>query len=47
MCQFYLTDPATVQKTVTDANLSALCSQGGTRDGEPADRNVDLMFRMP
>lgn len=47
MCQFYLTDPATVQQTVTDADLSALCKQGGTRDGEPIDRNVDLMFKLP
>ncbi len=46
-CQFYLTDPATAQKVVTDANLSALCLQGGTRDGEPTDRNVDLLFKMP
>jgi hypothetical protein len=47
MCQFYLTDPAAVQQVVTDADLSALCSQGGTRDGEPIDRNVDLMFKLP
>jgi 3',5'-cyclic AMP phosphodiesterase CpdA len=46
-CQFYLSDPAAVQQIVTDANLSALCLQGGTRDGEPTDRNVDLLFKMP
>ncbi|HXG28806.1 MAG TPA: metallophosphoesterase [Nevskiales bacterium] len=47
MCQFYLSDPAAAQKIVSDASLSALCSQGGTRDGEPTDRNVDLLFKMP
>jgi 3',5'-cyclic AMP phosphodiesterase CpdA len=46
-CQFYLSDPAAVQQAISDADIATLCKQGGTRDGEPADRNVDLMFRMP
>lgn len=46
-CQFYLTDPAMVEQAITDADISALCRQGGTRDGEPADRNVELFFRIP
>ncbi|MGH8452932.1 MAG: hypothetical protein ACRESW_00120, partial [Nevskiales bacterium] len=47
LCQFYLSDPAAVQQAISDADISAICKQGGTRDGEPTDRNVDLMFRMP
>lgn len=46
-CQFYLTDPETVEQAITDADISALCRQGGTRDGEPRDRNVELLFRLP
>ncbi len=46
-CQFYLTDPAAVQSLITEADLSVLCSQGGTRPGNPEDRNVDLVFAMP
>lgn len=46
-CQLYLTDPAAVAAALTDADLDALCRQGGTRQGEPGDRNVELMFRMP
>jgi 3',5'-cyclic AMP phosphodiesterase CpdA len=46
-CQFYLTDPAMVEQAITDADLSTLCKQGGTRDGEPHDRNVELVFRIP
>jgi 3',5'-cyclic AMP phosphodiesterase CpdA len=46
-CQFYLTDPAMVEQAVTDADLSTLCTQGGIRDGEPGDRNVELLFRLP
>lgn len=46
-CQFYLTDPAMVEQAITDADISTLCKQGGTRDGEPADRNVELFFRIP
>jgi 3',5'-cyclic AMP phosphodiesterase CpdA len=47
-CQFYpAEDPASVGQIITDGDLSVLCSQGGTRQGEPGDRNVRLMFRMP
>ncbi len=46
-CQFYLTDPDMVEQAITDADISTLCKQGGTRDGEPKDRNVELIFRMP
>ena len=46
-CQFYLTDPAMVEQAITDADISTLCTQGGTRDGTPADRNVELVFRIP
>ncbi|HEY1077508.1 MAG TPA: hypothetical protein VGE51_12525 [Fontimonas sp.] len=46
-CALYLTDPAAVAAAVSEANLSALCAQGGVRIGTPGDRNVDLMFRMP
>jgi len=46
-CQLYLTDPAAVAAALTDADLDALCRQGGTRQGEPGDRNVELIFRMP
>ncbi len=46
-CALYLTDPAAVQAAITEANLAALCSQGGVRQGQAIDRNVDLMFAMP
>ncbi len=46
-CALYLTDPAAVAAGITEANLSALCAQGGIREGTPQDRNVDLIFRMP
>lgn len=46
-CALYLLDPASAQDLLTEANLAALCSQGGTRDGDPDDRNVELTFRMP
>ncbi len=46
-CALYLSDPAAVAAAISEANLSALCAQGGIRIGTPADRNVDLMFRMP
>jgi hypothetical protein len=46
-CQFYLTDPAAVQQAISDMDISTLCKFGGNRDGEPADRNVNLMFRIP
>lgn len=46
-CQFYLTDPELVPQAVTDADIATLCKQGGTRDGEPEDRNVELVFKLP
>ncbi|TJY65055.1 hypothetical protein E4T66_02200 [Sinimarinibacterium sp. CAU 1509] len=46
-CALYLTDPAAVAAGITEANLGALCAQGGVREGTPQDRNVDLIFRMP
>lgn len=46
-CQLYLSDPAAVAAGITEAGLAALCLQGGTRPGEPTDRNVDLQFHMP
>lgn len=46
-CALYLLDPASAQDMLTEANLAALCSQGGTRDGDPDDRNVELTFKMP
>ncbi|MGH8530542.1 MAG: hypothetical protein ACRETN_12000 [Nevskiales bacterium] len=46
-CALYLTDPAAVLAAITEANLAALCSQGGVRQGTATDRNVDLMFAMP
>lgn len=46
-CALYLTDPAAVAAVITEANLDALCRQGGVRPGTAADRNVELMFRMP
>lgn len=46
-CALYLSDPAAVAAAVSEANLDALCSQGGIRPGTATDRNVELMFRMP
>lgn len=46
-CMFYLTDPEAVAAAITEANLDVLCNQGGTRQGEASDRNVELMFAMP
>lgn len=47
-CQFYLTDPGSVQRLVTEADLSAICTQGASpRSGDPKDRNVNLVFAMP
>ena len=46
-CAFYLADPRSLQTLLTEADLGALCALGGTRTGEPTDRNVELMFRMP
>ncbi len=46
-CALYLTDPAAVAAAISEANLNALCMQGGVRPGTAADRNVDLMFVMP
>lgn len=46
-CALYLTDPAAVAALITEADLAALCAQGGSRVGAPQDRNVELMFRLP
>jgi 3',5'-cyclic AMP phosphodiesterase CpdA len=46
-CALYLTDPAAVQAAISEANLDALCTQGGQREGRPEDRNVELIFAMP
>ncbi len=46
-CALYLSDPEAVAALITEADLAALCAQGGTRIGEAHDRNVDLMFTMP
>lgn len=46
-CAFYLADPRSLQTLLTEADLGALCALGGTRTGEPTDRNVELVFRMP
>lgn len=46
-CAFYLSDPAAVAAGISEAGLNVLCNQGGTRDGGPGDRNVNLIFRMP
>jgi hypothetical protein len=46
-CALYLLDPASLEVILTEADLSALCSGGGTRQGEPKDRNVELTFKMP
>ncbi|HKY91438.1 MAG TPA: metallophosphoesterase, partial [Nevskiaceae bacterium] len=46
-CALFLLDPASLEVILTEADLSALCSGGGTRQGDPTDRNVELNFRMP
>jgi len=46
-CQFYLDDPAAAQRLITEADISAFCTQGGTRSGEAGDRNVELVFQLP
>jgi len=48
-CDLYLTDPEAVAARLSEADLAAICDRGGTlaREGEPADRNVELMFAIP
>ena len=46
-CALYLADPASLEVLLTEADLAALCSGGGTRQGQPTDRNVELGFKMP
>lgn len=46
-CQLFLLDPAGLKTLSSDAGVDALCKFGGTRDGQPADRNVDLMVALP
>lgn len=46
-CQLFLLDPAGLQTLSSDAGVDALCKFGGTRQGTPKDRNVDLMVAMP
>lgn len=46
-CALYLSDPAAVAAGISEANLGALCAQGGLRVGQATDRNVELMFRIP
>jgi len=46
-CALYLSDPAAAAAGVSEANLGALCAQGGLRVGQATDRNVELMFRIP
>lgn len=46
-CALYLTDPAAVAAALSDGGMDAVCMQGGLREGQPKDRNVELMFRMP
>lgn len=46
-CALYLSDPKAVLSGISEAGLNLLCAQGGVRQGTAADRNVDLMFRMP
>ncbi len=46
-CALYLADPASLTSVLSEADLGVLCSQGGTRQGTPADRNVELTFKMP
>lgn len=46
-CQFYVLDPASLQKLSSDGGLDAVCGFGMTRQGTAMDRNVELMFRLP
>ncbi len=46
-CALYLSDPEAVAAGISEAGLESLCSQGGTRQGAAADRNVELLFAMP
>ncbi|MGH8517988.1 MAG: hypothetical protein ACREUE_11065, partial [Panacagrimonas sp.] len=46
-CALYLADPASLVSALSEADLDVLCKQGGVRDGEPGDRNVELTFKMP
>jgi 3',5'-cyclic AMP phosphodiesterase CpdA len=46
-CALYLADPASAEALLSEADLGVLCAQGGTRVGTPADRNVELIFKMP
>jgi|GEM_PF-1250613 len=46
-CQLYLTDPEAVAAQLSDAGMNGICMEGGTRTGQPEDRNVDLVFPMP
>lgn len=46
-CALYLADPASAEALLSEADLGVLCAQGGTRSGEPQDRHVELIFRMP
>jgi 3',5'-cyclic AMP phosphodiesterase CpdA len=46
-CALYLADPASLEAILTEADLDVLCKQGGTRNGTPGDRNVELTFKMP
>jgi 3',5'-cyclic AMP phosphodiesterase CpdA len=46
-CALYLSDPQAVAAGISEAGLDALCAQGGTRQGQPGDRNVELVFHMP
>ncbi len=46
-CALYLTDAKAVAAAISEADLASLCGEGGVRQGEARDRNVDLMFHMP
>lgn len=47
-CQFYFTNPDQYEQlSNSEADLESLCAFGGTRKGQPTDRNVNLMFEMP
>ena len=46
-CQFYVDDTAAVQRLITEGDITAICTAGGTSEGEEVDRNVELIFQMP
>ncbi len=46
-CALYLSDPAAVAAGISDGGLDAVCQQGGVRQGQPEDRNVELLFALP